>query len=75
MLKRRGKGSSPEGQAWTGAERLHAVRKMWQLWKFDPVFEALIHHPAILDVVEALLGPDLTFYGDQMLLKPPFPGS
>jgi phytanoyl-CoA hydroxylase len=64
-----------EGRELAGAERLQAVRKMWQLWKFDPVFEALIRHPAILDVVEALLGPDLKFYGDQMLLKPPFHGS
>src|SRR5947207_14835215 len=45
-----------EGRELAGAERLQAVRKMWQLWKFDPVFEALIHHPAILGVVEALLG-------------------
>jgi phytanoyl-CoA hydroxylase len=63
------------GKEITGRERLNAVRKLWQLWKFDPVFEALIRHPAILGVVEALLGPDLKFFGDQMLLKPPFHGS
>src|SRR6266852_1066217 len=64
-----------DGREWSGAERLQAVRKMWQLWKFDPVFEALIRHPAVLDVIEALVGPDIKFYGDQMLLKPPFHGS
>ncbi len=58
-----------------GRERLAAMRKLWQLWKFDPVFEALIHHPAIVGVIEALLGPDIKFFGDQMLLKPPFHGS
>jgi phytanoyl-CoA hydroxylase len=63
------------GQEPTGRERLNAVRKLWQLWKFDPVFEALIRHPAILDVVESLIGPDIKFFGDQMLLKPPFHGS
>jgi phytanoyl-CoA hydroxylase len=63
------------GRELEGRERLGAVRKLWQLWKFDPVFEALIRHPAILDVVESLLGPDIKFFGDQMLLKPPFHGS
>jgi phytanoyl-CoA hydroxylase len=63
------------GQEFTGREKLAAVRKMWQLWKFDPVFRELIYHPAIVGVVESLLGPDLKFFGDQMLLKPPFHGS
>ena len=49
-----------EGREWTGPERLLAVRKMWQLWKFDPVFEALIRHPerarAVQEALEAATG-------------------
>jgi phytanoyl-CoA hydroxylase len=63
------------GKELTRRERLQAVRKLWQLWKFDPVFEALVHHPAIVGVVQSLLGPDIKFFGDQMMLKPPFHGS
>ena len=41
----------------------------------DEVFRAHALHPRILDGVEALLGPDLKLYQDQLFLKPPQIGS
>jgi phytanoyl-CoA hydroxylase len=47
------------------------LRKLNQCARHNPVFLAHARHPAILDVAESLLGPDLKLFGDQMFLKPP----
>ncbi len=52
-----------------------SLRKMSHLAFSDPVFAAHARHPGILDVVEALLGPDLKLYQDQLFMKPPRIGS
>src|SRR5262245_37041956 len=39
---------SLEGRELAGKERLRAVRKMWSLAQFDPLFESLVYHPNIV---------------------------
>ncbi len=64
-----------EAQNPHGTARLTAVRKMWQLTRYDPFFAEYARHTRIVEVVVDLLGPDVKLYADQMLLKPPFHGS
>ena len=47
------------------------LRKLNGCAQHDQVFLNHALHPAILDVAESLLGPDLKLFGDQMFLKPP----
>ncbi len=47
------------------------LRKLNECARQDQVFLNHARHPAILDVAESLLGPDLKLFGDQMFLKPP----
>ncbi|MCA1595520.1 MAG: phytanoyl-CoA dioxygenase family protein [Chloroflexi bacterium] len=54
---------------------VNQVRKLWQLTRYDPVFQEYARHPRIVEVAVDLLGPDVKLYVDQMLLKPPFHGS
>lgn len=61
--------------AWEDIPPQHRVRKLWNLTKFDPVFQEYARHPKIVEIVCDLLGPDVKFYVDQMLLKPPLHGS
>jgi phytanoyl-CoA hydroxylase len=63
-----------EGRAQVVDRRL-SVRKIWELTRHDAVFREYAFHPKIVGMVQALLGPDLKLYGDQMFLKPPFHGS
>ena len=42
--------------------RFNNVRKIWQLTKYDALFREYARHPAILDVVHSLLGPNLKIY-------------
>jgi ectoine hydroxylase-related dioxygenase (phytanoyl-CoA dioxygenase family) len=51
------------------------VRKLWQLTRYDPVFQEYARHPKVVEIACDLLGPDVKLYTDQMLLKPPFHGS
>jgi phytanoyl-CoA hydroxylase len=37
----------------------------------DEVFRSLAAHPQILDVAEAMIGPDIKLFGDQLFIKPP----
>lgn len=53
----------------------YRVRKIWQLTKYDPVFQQYARHPGIVSVICDLLGPDIKLYVDQMLLKPPHFGT
>ena len=55
--------------------RFNNVRKIWQLTKYDALFREYARHPAILDVVHSLLGPNLKIYVDQTLCKPSRVGS
>lgn len=55
--------------------RFNNVRKIWNLTKYDALFKEYARHPAILDVVHSLLGPNLKIYVDQTLCKPPRVGS
>jgi phytanoyl-CoA hydroxylase len=41
----------------------------------DPVFEAHARRPRIVEMISALLGPDLTLYQDQLFMKAPLVGS
>lgn len=53
-----------------------SLRKMTGLaLSGDPVFVAHARHPAIVDCVQALLGPELTLYQDQLFMKAPRVGS
>lgn len=54
---------------------IYQVRKMWNLTRYDPVFQEYARHPKIVEVLCDLLGPDIKLYVDQMLMKPPFYGS
>lgn len=49
---------------------LKTVRKLNDC-THDPVFRAHASRQATLDLVEALLGPDLKVYGSQLFMKPP----
>ncbi len=55
--------------------RFNNVRKIWNLTRYDELFREYARHPAILDVVHGLIGPDLKIYVDQTLCKPPRVGS
>ena len=53
-----------------------SVRKLAHLAFHDSVFERHARRPAILDVIEALMGtPDLKLYQDQLFMKPAIVGS
>ena len=63
------------GEIAEDAVRLNNVRKIWNLTKYDELFKEFARHPAILDVVHSLIGPNLKIYVDQTLCKPPKIGS
>ena len=56
-------------------DRLDQVRKMTHLCYFDPLFEAVARNPAIVDVIEELLGPNIKLYCDQLMMKTRFNGT
>jgi len=47
------------------------VRKINRCAENDKVFFELAGNPATLDVVEALIGPDIKLFGSQCFMKPP----
>jgi ectoine hydroxylase-related dioxygenase (phytanoyl-CoA dioxygenase family) len=51
--------------------RMESLRKINQGAGCDEVLSAHSRHPAILDVIESLLGPDIKRFGDQLFVKPP----
>ncbi len=52
-----------------------SLRKMSHVAFVDDLFRRHATTPSILDCIEALLGPDLKLYQDQLFLKPPRIGS
>lgn len=52
-----------------------AVLQIIDMWRLDPVFEALLHKTDLLDVIEGLMGhPNIQLYHDQALYKPALNG-
>lgn len=47
------------------------LRKINSCANHDPFFVDHAAKPAILDVIESLLGPDIKLFGDQAFIKPP----
>jgi hypothetical protein len=58
-----------------GPERADLIRVLFHLCHTRRFFYDLIRTPKLLDVVEALIGPDITLYTDQMFAKPARRGS
>ena len=52
-----------------------SLRKMVFLARDDDVFQAHAFRPRIVEYIQALLGPDLTLYQDQLFMKQPGVGS
>jgi phytanoyl-CoA hydroxylase len=52
-----------------------AVRVLYGYRDQHPVFERLVNHPAIREVLDALLGPGSLLFQDMALIKPPLIGS
>lgn len=59
----------------TEARSGQAVRKFSELVPIEPAFRAHAEDPALLDMVEDLIGAPISLYADQALLKPPLVGS
>ena len=51
------------------------VRKLSFLAHHEPLFRQYVNDPALLDLVEAILGRPLALYADEVFLKPPYHGS
>lgn len=51
-----------------------AVRKLHYLHAEDDLFRAHVTNPKILDIANALVGPGIRYYGDQLFAKPAFHG-
>ncbi len=64
-----------EGELGAKIDPVFRVRKLWNLTRYDPVFQEYARHPKIVEAAVDLLGPDIKLYTDQMLLKPPLHGS
>lgn len=47
------------------------LRKINEGAQHDSFYKEYVRHPGILEVVTALLGPDIKLFGDQTFMKPP----
>jgi len=63
-----------QGKA-TADSRFNSIRKMTDLAYHDDVYRAVATKPAIVDVIDDLIGPDIKLYTDQLMMKPPGVGS
>ena len=54
---------------------LDQVRKMTHLCYFDDLFEDIARKTAIVDIIEALLGPNIKLYCDQLMMKSRYTGT
>ena len=54
-----------------GGLELATLRKINHCHFHDEVFAEHAAHPGILDVIEALIGPDIKVFGSQLFMKPP----
>ncbi len=59
----------------TTEPRIDMIRKMVYLAYHDELFETVAKKAAIVDVIEDLLGPNIKFYADQLMMKPRFNGT
>jgi phytanoyl-CoA hydroxylase len=59
----------------SAASPLEALRKVEGLVEHDERFGALARDPRILDVMAALIGPDIKLFRDALMMKPPRHGS
>ena len=64
-----------EGGAATTEPRIDMIRKMTYLCYHDDLFQAVAKKAEIVDVIEVLLGPNIKFYADQLMMKPRFNGT
>ena len=65
----------PFGQRLAALHKRNEIRlRSWNGPALGPELHALIHHPGILDALEPLLGPDISFNGDYHL-RPKMPDS
>lgn len=55
--------------------RLDKVRKLVYLCYQDDLFEAVVKKAEIVDVIEDLMGPNIKFYADQLMMKPRLNGT
>jgi ectoine hydroxylase-related dioxygenase (phytanoyl-CoA dioxygenase family) len=63
------------GQKEGGAPSEGAVLQIIDMHKLDDAFRRILYKPAILDLVEGLMGtPNIRLYHDQALYKPPLHG-
>lgn len=58
-----------------GVQRRDAVWQMLGLANYDDVISRIVRHPRILDAIASLLGPDIKYFSDQILMKPARHGS
>jgi phytanoyl-CoA hydroxylase len=66
--------SVERGEA-SASSKLEALRKVEGLVQNDDRFGALARDPRILDVMQALIGPDIKLFRDALMMKPPRHGS
>jgi ectoine hydroxylase-related dioxygenase (phytanoyl-CoA dioxygenase family) len=57
------------------ARSADAVRTLRGTARHDDLFQAHVRNPKILDIVEALIGPEICFFGDLLFNKPAVYGS
>ncbi len=76
---RRGTQVFPQGEENYETERktpvkdpLDAISKVNVPSRYNPVFDALVRSPKVVDIVAALLGPNIKLYYDQVFAKPPY---
>jgi phytanoyl-CoA hydroxylase len=55
--------------------RIDMIRKMTYLSYHDDLFEGVAKKAEIVDVIEALLSPNIKLYTDQLMMKPRFNGT
>ena len=51
-----------------------AIRKLHNLFANDDLFHAHIANPKVVEIADALIGPGVQFFGDQLFCKPAFHG-
>ncbi len=51
---------------------LDAINKVNMPSRYDDTFAATVRHPAIVDIIADLMGPNIKAYYDQVFAKPPY---
>ena len=55
-------------------QKQDAVRKLWNICRFEPVLDAFSREPVIVDTVQRLMGRAPVLFQDMAMLKPPRQG-